>query len=180
METTALSRALGTGSRTPSYWSKRPRVLYRSAALAPVEANRDALIKTILPSQATVAARIERPGFSYLPRFISADESATLIEFFGAQTPLWGAAVFGTRVNRRPGRHGRRLTRPVYWLGAWQFACLGYYAEPKSPTRSLSTSGTATTGDDDRPGSIAKPIFVGTKNRATRPIRVSSIITDAN
>src|SRR5438309_911126 len=24
----------------------------------------------------------------------------------------------------------RRLLRPVYWLGAWQFACLDYYRPP--------------------------------------------------
>jgi alkylated DNA repair dioxygenase AlkB len=72
---------------------------------------------------------IERPGFSYLPRFISAQEAAALIEYFSAITPLWEQRHRDVD-HGRPGEHSRRLTRPVYWLGAWQFACLGYYAEP--------------------------------------------------
>jgi hypothetical protein len=74
-------------------------------------------------------ASIERAGLSYLPRFITAAEATGLIEYFGLLSPLWE--------QRHPrGQHGRsdshpgRLTRPVYWLGAWQFASLGYYAEP--------------------------------------------------
>jgi hypothetical protein len=30
-----------------------------------------------------------------------------------------------------PGQTQRRLLRPVYWLGNWQFACLNYYHPPK-------------------------------------------------
>ncbi len=72
---------------------------------------------------------IERPGFSYLPKFISRDEGDELIAYFGALHPLWERRHAGGR-HARTGDHGRHLTRPVYWLGAWQFACLGYYAEP--------------------------------------------------
>lgn len=78
-------------------------------------------------------ARLEEPGFSYLPRFITNTESAELICYFAEITPLWEARHTGDE-NARPGRHHRRLTRPVYWLGAWQFACLGYYAEPDHRT----------------------------------------------
>lgn len=72
---------------------------------------------------------IEGDGLSYLPRFVSAQEADELIRYFGELTPIW-------EQRHRNGEHGRgagtsrRLTRPVYWLGAWQFACLGYYAEP--------------------------------------------------
>ncbi|MFT6399331.1 MAG: hypothetical protein ACJAYU_004096 [Bradymonadia bacterium] len=72
---------------------------------------------------------IERPGFSYLPRFITAEESETLIAYFASLTPLWERRHVKSAHARGDG-HSRRLTRPVYWLGAWQFACLGYYAEP--------------------------------------------------
>ena len=72
---------------------------------------------------------IERPGFSYLPRFISAAEAETLITYFGALVPLWEHR-HSRGDHQREGARSRRLTRPVYWLGAWQFACLGYYAEP--------------------------------------------------
>ncbi len=71
---------------------------------------------------------IERAGFSYLPRFIQADEADVLIEYFGNLVPLWEQRYHDRA--KRSGTHSRRLTRPVYWLGAWQFACLGYYAEP--------------------------------------------------
>lgn len=72
---------------------------------------------------------IEVPGFSYLPRFITAAEGDALIDYFGELAPLWEQR-FREGENPRGGDHSRRLTRPVYWLGAWQFACLGYYAEP--------------------------------------------------
>lgn len=72
---------------------------------------------------------IELPGFSYLPGFFSAAEGDTLIEYFAQLVPLWEHRHRSDE-HARPGEHSRRLTRPVYWLGAWQFACLGYYAEP--------------------------------------------------
>jgi len=81
---------------------------------------------------------IELDGFSYLPRFITAGEAEALIAYFGELTPLWEhrhrdtdharTSTPSSDGTRKP--PGRRLTRPVYWLGAWQFACLGYYAEP--------------------------------------------------
>lgn len=72
---------------------------------------------------------IERDGLSYLPRFLSAAEGQALISYFGDLHPIWEHRHRGQE-HGRAGEHGRRLTRPVYWLGAWQFACLGYYAEP--------------------------------------------------
>ncbi|KIG17445.1 hypothetical protein DB30_03146 [Enhygromyxa salina] len=72
---------------------------------------------------------IERSGFSYLPGFISVAEGEQLIAYFAQLVPLWEHR-HRSNAHARPGAHSRRLTRPVYWLGAWQFACLGYYAEP--------------------------------------------------
>jgi len=76
---------------------------------------------------------IERPGFSYLPRFIDKEEALELIDYFAGLVPIWEQRHRGEEHGRSSG-HGRRLTRPVYWLGAWQFACLGYYAEPDHRT----------------------------------------------
>lgn len=75
-------------------------------------------------------AAIEQTGLSYLPQFIEQNEAQTLIEYFGGLHPLWEQRHSGTS-HGRSARHGRQLTRPVYWLGAWQFASLGYYAEPE-------------------------------------------------
>lgn len=72
---------------------------------------------------------IEKPGFSYLPRFIHKEEALELIDYFAGLVPIWEQR-HGDDHHQRSSGHGRRLTRPVYWLGAWQFACLGYYAEP--------------------------------------------------
>src|SRR5438309_10615554 len=42
--------------------------------------------------------------------------------------------IWGMRYSvRRPppkGQEQRKLLRPVYWLGNWQFACLDYYRPP--------------------------------------------------
>ena len=72
---------------------------------------------------------IDLPGLSYLPQFISKEEGHELIDYFAALHPIWEQRFRGGEHQRSGGR-ARRLTRPVYWLGAWQFACLGYYAEP--------------------------------------------------
>lgn len=72
---------------------------------------------------------IDTPGFTYLPRFITQPESEALLRYFGSLKPLWESRYVGDRASRE-GQSSRRLTRPVYWLGAWQFACLGYYAAP--------------------------------------------------
>jgi DNA oxidative demethylase len=72
---------------------------------------------------------IERPGFSYLPRFITNEEADELVAYFGEIVPIWEQRHQDGKHGRSE-NHSRRLTRPVYWLGAWQFACLGYYAEP--------------------------------------------------
>jgi alkylated DNA repair protein (DNA oxidative demethylase) len=73
---------------------------------------------------------ILQSGFSYLPQFISTEEAKEMIDYFGALRPLWEQRFHGSS-KQRSAKHGRRLTRPVYWLGAWQFACLGYYSEPE-------------------------------------------------
>ncbi len=72
---------------------------------------------------------IDVPGFSYLPGFITPGEGEALLRYFGSLKPLWESRHVGEK-SLRQGQGTRRLTRPVYWLGAWQFACLGYYSLP--------------------------------------------------
>ncbi len=67
-------------------------------------------------------------GFTYLPRFMTAEEAEALGAYFAGLHPLWEKRHADSAPSRR-GATGR-LTRPVYWLGAWQFAALGYYSEP--------------------------------------------------
>jgi alkylated DNA repair dioxygenase AlkB len=38
---------------------------------------------------------------------------------------------FSTKRPPPPGKQQKPLLRPVYWLGNWQFACLGYYEPPR-------------------------------------------------
>ncbi len=72
---------------------------------------------------------LDLPGFTYLPRFMSAAEATAVGEYAASVTPIWEQRYAGDE-HRRQGASGRGLNRPVYWLGGWQFACLGYYAEP--------------------------------------------------
>lgn len=72
---------------------------------------------------------IHVPGFTYLPRFFSVEEAQHLIDCFAALKPIWERR-WSPPGHRRGGAGERRLSRPVYWLGAWQFASAGYYTEP--------------------------------------------------
>ena len=60
---------------------------------------------------------LEVSGFSYLPRFITQAESDELLRYFGSLKPLWESRYVGDHAQRE-GQGSRRLTRPVYWLGA--------------------------------------------------------------
>jgi DNA oxidative demethylase len=68
------------------------------------------------------------PGLLYDPTFVSEAEHTELVAWLETLHPIWEdrftarkAAATGTQ---------RRLLRPVYWLGNWQFACLDYYRPP--------------------------------------------------
>jgi alkylated DNA repair protein (DNA oxidative demethylase) len=54
----------------------------------------------------------------------------TIVDWLATLHPLW---EFRYPVGRPPpaDQPQRRLLRPVYWLGNWQFACLEYYRPPK-------------------------------------------------
>src|SRR6516164_8993355 len=55
---------------------------------------------------------------------------AKILRYLESVRPIW---EFRFPLDRPPprGETQRRLLRPVYWLGNWQFACLDYYRTPK-------------------------------------------------
>jgi alkylated DNA repair dioxygenase AlkB len=76
------------------------------------------------------AGRTDDRGLLYDPRFVSAGERAELVAWLATLVPLWEER-YSAHHPPPPGLAQRRLLRPVYWLGSWQFACLGYYHPPR-------------------------------------------------
>lgn len=70
------------------------------------------------------------PGSYYYSQFLSAPDRAETLRWLDTLRPIWENRYSNVR-PLPPGRMQRRLLRPVYWLGNWQFACLGYYHPPK-------------------------------------------------
>lgn len=80
------------------------------------------------PGAARSAPRVA-PGLHYDPAFVGGDERAALVAWLETLHPIWEER-FTARKAAETGEQ-RRLLRPVYWLGNWQFACLDYYRPPK-------------------------------------------------
>ena len=70
------------------------------------------------------------PCYVYEAGFIAAPAKAEIGAWLATLHPLWELR-FSTRRPVPSGKQQRPLLRPVYWLGNWQFACLGYYEPPK-------------------------------------------------
>jgi alkylated DNA repair dioxygenase AlkB len=70
------------------------------------------------------------PCYVYEPGFVTEAARAELLAWLATLRPLWELR-YSTRRPPPPGKQQRPLLRPVYWLGNWQFACLGYYEPPK-------------------------------------------------
>jgi alkylated DNA repair protein (DNA oxidative demethylase) len=68
--------------------------------------------------------------YVYDPGFIDAASRAEIVTWLGQLKPLWEQR-YSTKRPPPSGKQQRQLLRPVYWLGNWQFACLGYYEPPK-------------------------------------------------
>jgi alkylated DNA repair protein (DNA oxidative demethylase) len=69
----------------------------------------------------------------YDPGFVSPKNHQRIEEWLATLHPIWEQRYS----EHRPlpeGQSQRRLLRPVYWLGNWQFACLGYYRPPHGLT----------------------------------------------
>ena len=69
-------------------------------------------------------------GLFYHPTFIKKTEKEEILNYLKTIYPIWEWRY--SAHNPPPeGDEQRRLLRPVYWLGNWQFACLNYYHPPK-------------------------------------------------
>jgi len=66
----------------------------------------------------------------HLSGWIPAADRAELLGWLATLAPLWEQR-WSTVRGPPPGETQRPLLRPVYWLGNWQFACLGYYQPPR-------------------------------------------------
>jgi alkylated DNA repair protein (DNA oxidative demethylase) len=70
------------------------------------------------------------PCYVHEPGFIDAQARGEILAWLATLAPLWELR-YSTHRPPPPGREQRSLLRPVYWLGSWQFACLGYYEPPR-------------------------------------------------
>jgi len=75
-------------------------------------------------------ARTRSPGHHYNASFLSAVDRTEIVAWLATLHPLWEDR-YSAHFPPPPGQSQRRLLRPVYWLGNWQFACLDYYRPPK-------------------------------------------------
>ena len=68
--------------------------------------------------------------YVYEQGFIDEPSRAQILAWLATLKPLWEQR-YSTRRPLPSGKQQRGLLRPVYWLGNWQFACLGYYEPPR-------------------------------------------------
>ena len=69
-------------------------------------------------------------GLYYDPHFLKKEDEKQVTDWLSKLHPIWEDRYSSHRPPP-PGESQRRLLRPVYWLGNWQFACLDYYRPPK-------------------------------------------------
>ncbi len=69
-------------------------------------------------------------GHRYLRGYLGDDDRQQILAWLATLHPIW---EYRYPLDRPPpaGQPQRKLLRPVYWLGNWQFACLEYYRPPK-------------------------------------------------
>lgn len=80
-------------------------------------------------------------SYVYDPGFIDPASRAEIEAWLATLHPLWEMR-YSTKRPPPAGKQQRSLLRPVYWLGNWQFACLGYYEPPKR-TRNVAVTAEA-------------------------------------
>lgn len=68
-------------------------------------------------------------GLHYDAGFLSRADRVEIMSWLSTLRPLWENRFSDFRPLPE-GEVQRRLLRPVYWLGNWQFACLDYYRPP--------------------------------------------------
>lgn len=71
----------------------------------------------------------DKRGHVIVQDYLGARENAEILAWLETLRPIWEYRYATTRPPPR-GETQRRLLRPVYWLGNWQFACLDYYRPP--------------------------------------------------
>lgn len=71
-----------------------------------------------------------RSGVRTVRQFVTPHERQAVLDWLATLHPLWEQR-FSTVRPPPAGETQRWLQRPVYWLGNWQFACLGYYHPPR-------------------------------------------------
>jgi alkylated DNA repair dioxygenase AlkB len=74
-------------------------------------------------------AKARTPGLHYDAGFLSKAARAEVLAWLSTIRPIWENRFSDFRPLPE-GETQRRLLRPVYWLGNWQFACLDYYRPP--------------------------------------------------
>jgi alkylated DNA repair dioxygenase AlkB len=77
------------------------------------------------------AAPVPHAGHLYERDFLAPADREQVMAWLAGRVPLWEER-FSEHFPPPPGQEQRRLLRPVYWLGNWQFACLGYYRPPRA------------------------------------------------
>ncbi|MBL8900157.1 MAG: alpha-ketoglutarate-dependent dioxygenase AlkB, partial [Planctomycetes bacterium] len=77
-----------------------------------------------------VVNAVRESCYVYEPAFLSEATAREIADWLATLRPLWEQR-YSTRRPPPPGKQQKSLLRPVYWLGNWQFACLGYYEPPR-------------------------------------------------
>jgi DNA oxidative demethylase len=77
-------------------------------------------------------------GYGYVESFVTSQRRQQLDQWLATLHPLWEQR-YSTHRPPPQGKQQHALLRPVYWLGNWQFACLGYY-EPPRRTRDVAVA----------------------------------------
>jgi DNA oxidative demethylase len=82
------------------------------------------------PRPAARAPAVEQRGHLVVQDYLDQRARREILAWLAGIRPIW---EFRFPTDRAPprGEEQRRLLRPVYWLGNWQFACLDYYRPPK-------------------------------------------------
>lgn len=80
--------------------------------------------------------RASTQGLYLADSFVTDLEHSEVIRWLETLHPIWEYRF--SQIRPLPaGETQRLLHRPVYWLGNWQFACLGYYHPPHIHERSV-------------------------------------------
>jgi DNA oxidative demethylase len=84
-----------------------------------------------MPTRYPLRAKPQRTqGLHYDAGFLSRADRADILAYLATLKPIWENRFSDVRPLPE-GEEQRRLLRPVYWLGNWQFACLDYYRPPQ-------------------------------------------------